>query len=219
MANRSSDDASRASADSSSAWRSRCRIWVELGADLEAELLAGNALDLGLAGRIRADGAGELADAQAFDCVEEAFSVTVERERPPHELEPERRRLRVNAVRASHAQRLPVLFGAGRDGVERPIESLEHDCARILYGERERRVEHVRGGQPEMEPPALLAEPFRDGVDERCDVVVGLALDLGHALRSRDDGVLADRGSRLTRHRPDLHPPVEGRQFDFEPTA
>ena len=32
VAKRSSDEASSASAESSSAWRSRCRIWVELGA-------------------------------------------------------------------------------------------------------------------------------------------------------------------------------------------
>ena len=34
-----------------------------------------------------------------------------------------------------------------------------------------------------MEPAPVLAEALGDGVDERGDVVVRLALDLGHALR------------------------------------
>ena len=83
---------------------------------LEAEPLAGDPLDLGLGGRVRADGARELADAHALDRAHEPLPVAVERERPAGELEPERRRLGVDAVRAAHAERLPVLLGAGDDG-------------------------------------------------------------------------------------------------------
>ena len=53
-----------------------------------------------------------------------------------------------------------------------------------------------------MEPAALLAEPLRDGVDERRNIVVRLALDLGHPLGRRHDGALADRGDRLARDTP-----------------
>ena len=90
---------------------------------LEAEPLAGDPLDLGLGGRVGADGAGELADAQPLDRVDEPLAVALERERPAGELEPERRRLGVDAVRAAHAERLAVLLGAGDDGARRPGRS------------------------------------------------------------------------------------------------
>ena len=160
---------------------------------LEAELLTGHALDVRLGRGVRADGSGELAHSQALDRMDEAFAVAIERECPPGELEPERRRLGMDTVGAAHAQRLPVLLGAGHDCVERPVERLEHDCAGILDGQRQRRVEHVRGGQPVVEPATLLSEPCRDCVDEGRDVVIRLALDLGHALGARDDGMLANR--------------------------
>ena len=70
-----------------------------------------------------------------------------------------------------------------------------------------------------MEPAPVLAEPLRDGVDERGDVVVRLALDLRHALRRRHDGALADRGDRLARHDADLGPAVERCELDVEPAA
>ena len=186
---------------------------------LEAEPLAGDALHLGLGGRVRADGAGELADAQALDRAHEPLPVAIERERPAGELEAEGRRLGVDAVRATHADRLPVLLGADDDGAEGAIETLEHERARVLHRERERRVEHVRRGEPVVEPAPLLAEPLGGGVDERRDIVVRLALDLGHALRRRQDDVLADRGDVLVRDGADLGPALERCQFDVEPAA
>ena len=92
---------------------------------LEAEPLARDPLDLGLGGRVRADGAGELADAQALDRVDEPLAVALERECPAGELEPERRRLGVDAVRPADAERLAVLLGAGDDGREARVETLE----------------------------------------------------------------------------------------------
>ena len=186
---------------------------------LEAEPLARDPLDLRLGRGVGADGAGELADAQSLDRALEPLAVAVERERPAGELEPERRRLGVDAVRAPHAQRLAVLLGPHDDGAEGPVEALEHERARFLHGERERRVEHVGRGEPVVEPASLLAEPLRDGVDEGGDVVVRLALDLGHALGRRRDGPLADRGDGLGRDDADLRPAVERRQLDVEPAA
>ena len=70
-----------------------------------------------------------------------------------------------------------------------------------------------------MEPATFLAEPCRDCVDEGRDVVIRLALDLGHALGRRDDGVLANRRRRLALHGPDLRPALECRQLDVQPPA
>ena len=184
---------------------------------LEAEPLAGDPLDLGLGGRVGADGARELADAEALDRADEPLAVAVERERPAGELEPEGRRLGVDPVRPPHADRLAVLLGAGDDGAEGAIEAFEHERARLLDGERERRVEHVRRREPVVEQAALLAEPLGDRVDEGGDVVVRLALDLGDPLGRRHDGALADRGDGLARDGTDLGPALEGGQLDVEP--
>ena len=132
-----------------------------------------------------ADRARELADAQPVERMLEPHAVALERERPAGELQPERRRLGVDAVCAPHAERLAVLLCARDDGAERALEPSQHERARVLDGERERGVEHVRRGEAEVEPAPVLAEGLRDRVDERRDVVVRLALELGDPLRRR----------------------------------
>ena len=68
---------------------------------LESEPLAREPLELGIGRGVGADGAGELADAELLEGAGEPSPAAVELERPAGELEPERRRLRVDAVRAS----------------------------------------------------------------------------------------------------------------------
>ena len=171
---------------------------------LEAEPLARDPLDLGLGSRVGADGAGELADAEALDRVDEPLAIAVERERPPGELEPERGRLGVDAVRSTHADRVAVLLGTGDDGSEGAIEALEQERPRVLDGEREGRVEHVRRREAVVEEAAVVAEPLGDRIHEGRNVVVRLPLDLGDPLGRRDDGAAREsrRRSRAGRHRP-----------------
>ena len=98
VAKRSSEVAVSASAGRSSAWRSRAITCVETGSGSSPSTLAGKAFDLGVDRRVGADGAGELADAAAFERALDPRAVAVELERPPGELPAERRRLGVNAV-------------------------------------------------------------------------------------------------------------------------
>ena len=184
---------------------------------LEAEPLAGDALDLGIRGGIGSDGARQLADAQSLDRAAEALAVAVDAERPARQLEPEGRRLGVDPVRAPHADRLAVLLRAGDDGAEGAIETLEQVGAGVLDRERERRVEDVRGGEPVVEEATVRAEPLGDRVDERRHVVVRLELDLGHPLRRRHDRALADRLHGLDGNDADLGPAVQGGQLDVQP--
>jgi hypothetical protein len=79
---------------------------------LETEALARDALELGIGRGVRADRAGELADAHSLERPRDAARGAGELERPAGELEPERRRLGVDAVRAADLQRLAVLLGA-----------------------------------------------------------------------------------------------------------
>ena len=102
-------------------------------------------------------------------------AVALELERPAGELEPERRRLGVDAVRAADGERVAVLLGARGDGGERALEPVQDQRARVAELQRERRVDDVGRRQAVVEPAALLAELLGDGVDEGGDVVLGLA--------------------------------------------
>src|SRR5207247_7917140 len=77
----------------------------------EPEPLARDAFDLGLDLRVRPDGSRELADAVRLQRMHDARARAVELERPAGELPAERRRLRVDAVRASDAHRVAIPLG------------------------------------------------------------------------------------------------------------
>ena len=76
---------------------------------LETQPLARDPLELRIGRRVRADRAGELADAQPLQRATDALARAVELEGPAGELESERRRLGVHAVGPAHADRRPVL--------------------------------------------------------------------------------------------------------------
>ena len=184
---------------------------------LEAETLARDPLDLRIGVGVGADRARELADAKALDRADEALAIAVERERPAGELEPERRRLGVDPVRAAH--QIVSRCSSARATTAAKARSRPSSSERpgVLHGERERGVDHVGRRQPVVEPAAFLARPSGDDVDERGDVVVRLALDLGDALGRRHDRPLADRRDRLGGDDADLGPALEGSQLDLEP--
>jgi hypothetical protein len=71
------------------------------GIGLEPEPLARDPLDLRLDVRVRADGAGELADAIRLERAHDSVSCAVELERPAGELPAERRGLGVDSVRSA----------------------------------------------------------------------------------------------------------------------
>ena len=184
---------------------------------LEPEPLAGDPLDLGIGGRVRADGARELADAHPLERARDPGPVALERERPAGELEPERRRLGVDAVRPPDRDRLAMLLRSGDDRREGALDPVEHERPGLADLERQRGVEHVRRGEAVVEPAPFLAELLRHRVDERGDVVVRARLDLRHPLGARRHRPRPDRVDRLVRHDAGLGPPVERRQLDVEP--
>ena len=184
---------------------------------LEPESLAGDPLDLGICGGVGADGARELADPHPFERPGDASAVALEREGPAGELETEGRRLGVDAVGAADRHGLAMLLGARHDGGEGAVDPGEDQCAGIANLKRESGVEDVRRRQPVVEPAPLLAEPLGDRVDEGGDVVVRPRLDLGDALRRRNDGSLANRVDRLARHDAGLRPALQRGELDLQP--
>jgi hypothetical protein len=148
------------------------------GRRLEPEPFAGEALELRARRRIGPHGSGELAHAKPLDRPRDPLAVAVEREGPAGELEPERRRLGVHAVRATDHERVAVLLGACRDGAEGTVEALEHERARLLHGQGERRVEHVGRRQAVVEPATFAPDRLGDRVHERGYIVVRRSLEL-----------------------------------------
>ena len=216
VANRSSDDASRASAPRSSAWRSRWRICVELGAGSSPSRSHAIRSTSGSIAAYCPTAPESLPTRMPAIARSTRVTVTVEPERPARELQPEGRGLGVDAVRAPHAQRLSVLLGAADDRPERAVEALEHERARVLHGQRECGVEHVGRREPEVEPAAVRAERLADGVDECRYVVVRLPLELGDPCSRRRPRRGADPLDGIGRDDPDGAPAVECRQLHLE---
>ncbi len=82
---------------------------------LEPESLAGVPFHLRVGCRVGADGARQFSDPKTFERSFDSVTIPCELERPACELEPEGRGLCVDAVRASHHQRVAVLLRrAGR---------------------------------------------------------------------------------------------------------
>ena len=136
VANRSSDDAMSASDDEQLGVAVALEDLRRARRRVEPEPLARDPLDLRVDRRVLADRPGQLPDPHPRQRPLEPRPVAVEREGPAGELQPERRRLGVDAVRAAHAERLAMLLRAGDDGAERAIEPVEHERPGVLHGER-----------------------------------------------------------------------------------
>jgi hypothetical protein len=121
-------------------------------------------------------------------------------------------------VRASDADVVLVLQCTTDDGVHGAFQPFEEQLPRVAHLERECGVDHIRGREPVVEPASRRPEVFRDRVDEGGEVVVGLALDLGHALRPRRPCGGADLGDRVERNRAQLAPGLERCELDLQPS-
>jgi two-component system, OmpR family, response regulator RegX3 len=185
----------------------------------EAEPGACDPLDLWIAAAIDADGAGDLADADAGQGVLHAVRVTLELEGPAGELRAEGDGLGVHPVSAADHDRCAMLFGTAYDGGERGLEPLQDQAASFSRLQREGGVEHVGGGQAEVEPASVVPELTGDRVDECSEVVVGSLFDFGNALGRRRNGSLADALDGIGGDSSDLAPALQRGQLDLEPAG
>jgi len=148
--------------------------------------------------RVGAHRARQLADGDRLARPAHAGDVALDLRVPERQLQPEGRRLGVHAVRPPDHRGVPVLFGARADGRGERLEVLQDEVARLAHLEGERRVDDVRGGQPEVQPPPRLAHALGHRRRERNHVVLCRLLerlDAGDVER----GLLADRPRRLRR--------------------
>src|SRR5437588_8432971 len=96
---------------------------------LEPEPLARDPLDLGIELGVRADRAGQLANAVELERGGEAAARSIELERPAGELPSEGDRLRVDSVRTPDLERRSVLLGALDDRCEDAVEPVQDERA------------------------------------------------------------------------------------------
>src|SRR4051794_795903 len=227
VARRSSPAPASAIVWSSSAWRWRGTTWGgtysarrargprppgpavardDLGRDVlgaQVQALEHPRLVGGVVGGVGADRARDRADRGLREGALEPLRVAVSLEGEAGELESERRGLGVHAVGAPDAQRVAELARALREGDRELARAREDRLARAAQLERERRVEHVGGRQPVVDPAAGRPGGGGEHVDEGGDVMVRDGLALGDGLdrerRGADRGQFVGRGSVLER--------------------
>ena len=183
---------------------------------LQPEPLHHPRLDRGRHRGVGADRAGELAEGELLEGIAEAGEVAVGLEGEAGEAQAEGRRLGVDAVGAADAERVAVLQRPLDQRVAVGAGAGQHDLAGLAQLQRQRRVEHVGGGQPVVDPAPVLADRGGDDVDEGGDVVVGHLLALVDRL-DREGRVRPRRLGRLARDDPLLGPGLGRRQLDLEP--
>ena len=137
------------------------------------------------------------------------------------ELQPERRGLGVDAVRAADGRRHLVLEGAPLQRLQEPVDVGDQEIGGAGELHRQAGVEHVRRGHALMNEARLRPDDFGEVGEEGDDVVLGLALDRIDALDVEDGvpGLGPDRLRGLGRNDAKLGLRIGGVGLDFEPDA
>ena len=168
---------------------------VATGSTASSEPRQRELLDARVDVAVGADRARELADAHALERGGEPLAAAVELLDPAEQLEPERHRLGVDAVRAAHAGGRAVLLGPRQRASRARSTPASSSRAGVAELQRQRGVDDVRRRQAVVEPARVLADLLGDRLRERDDVVVRAPLDLARARRRRR---ARRRGSRPT---------------------
>jgi hypothetical protein len=124
-----------------------------------------------------ADRARKLADADHLAGAPDAIDVAADLGVPKRQLQAKRHRLGVDAVRPADHRRAAMLERAVVDRFGEGREIGEHEIAGFPHLQRLRRIDHVRGGHAEMEPPGGGTDVLGDGRRKGDDVVLRHLLD------------------------------------------
>ena len=169
--------------------------WVEIGSGVRPSSFATCS---STAGRDVGEGADRAGDRAGRDVVarrDQPLAVAGEFGIGLRELEPEGRRLGVDAVAAADGRRQLVLERAALEHLEQRVEIRDQQVGGLLQLHRERGVEHVGAGHALVQPaplrPELLAGPGQEGDH----VMLGDRLD-------RVDRGDVDLAQHVARHRP-----------------
>ena len=148
----------------------------------QAELLADHLLDLRVDVRVRADSARELADRDDLLGMLHALNVALNFSAPEQELEAERHRLCMDAMRAADARRMLEFLRAAAQDLAELLEVIEDDRAGIAHHHAVCRVLDIRRRQALVDVFGVITNILGDVRQERDDVVVRDRLDLMDAV-------------------------------------
>ena len=146
----------------------------------------------------------------------DALDVAADLRVPERQLQAERHRLGVHAVRPADHRRAPMLEGALADRLGQPVEILQDDVARLAHLQRLRGVDDVRRGQAEMQPAGRRTDLLGDRGGEGDDVVLGGLFDFFDA-GDVEGAALADVARGLGRNDAGGRHRFGGRRFDEQP--
>ena len=186
------------------------------GRGQQAQPRADRLLDLRRQVREGAHGARELAVGDRGPRAVEPLELPLQLRVPQGHLQAEGHRLGVDAVRAADHRRVLVAQGPLAHRFHQVDEVRAHEVARVAHQDGERRVHHVRRGEPVVQPAPLGPHVLGHARDEGDDVVLDLLLDLLDA-RDVEAGPGLDRGQGLPRHHAALDEDLGGGDLHLEP--
>ena len=178
VASRSMPAAISARVMKNAAWRSRGITCVEIGSGARPSLLRDVCLDRRVDVGEGADRARNRAGRDLAARRGEALAVASELGLMPGELQPEGRRLGMDAVAAADRRRVFVLDRAPLQRRQQPVEIGEQEVGGLLQLHREAGVEHVARGHALVDKARLGADMLGEVGQKGDHVVMRLALDL-----------------------------------------
>src|SRR5215469_7718030 len=132
------------------------------------------------------------------------------------ELQPERRRLRVDAVAAPHGWRVFVLESAPLQPREQRIQIRQQNVRGLFQLHRKASVEHITRRHALVHEACLGADMLGEVSQERDHVMAGLALDLVD-LVDLERAALPYRTRSALRNNPERRLRIAGMRFDLKP--
>ena len=184
----------------------------------DAELPAHGFFHGGIEMRERADGAGDLADRGLVERAREPLATPAQGAVQHQQLQPERRRLGMDAVGPPDHRRVLVLERARAQRRERAVAAGEQQDARLADLERQGGIDDVARRHAVVDPARIRSDVLRDVGQERDHIVAHLALDLGDA-RHVEPCTRADRSERISGDDAPLGEHLARGQLDPEPRA
>ena len=132
-------------------------------------------------GGVGADSAGNHAHPQTLDGFGQPFFLTPHLVPPEGEPQAHGHRFGVDAVGAAHGQGVFVFNGLGGQGGDGPVKLGLQEGASLNQLQVQAGVQHIVGGESEVEPAALRSHRFSYGAEERRYIVAGSLKKLHHA--------------------------------------
>jgi len=160
------------------------------GRRFQTELVA----DVVLHGRIdkrkRADRARDLAVADRFFRLQQAFAVALHFLIPQRHFQPERNRFRVNSVRPADHQRVLMFHRPLLEHQQQHIDIFQQKLRGLFQLNGKRGIEHIRRGHAHMNETSVLADGFRQGGQKGDHIVPCGLFDFIDAFRADGNLIL-----------------------------